>query len=51
MPNTYLTSAAVCSWALRKDNKTLVEVMATENAWSAETSEAFSNIDAKKPGF
>jgi len=33
---------------LRKDNKTLVEVMATENAWSAETSEPFQIIDAKK---
>lgn len=35
---------------LRKDNKTLVEVMATENAWSAETSEPFQIIDAKSLG-
>jgi len=30
---------------LSRDNKTLVEVMATENAWSAETAESFQMID------
>jgi proteasome lid subunit RPN8/RPN11 len=31
---------------LTQDSKTLVEVMATENAWSAEASETFPAIDA-----
>jgi len=42
---TYPDECGLLLGNLSKDNKTLVEVMATENAWSAETAESFQMID------
>lgn len=36
---------------LSQNSKTLVEVIATENAWSVQAAKSFSAVDAIEPGF